>query len=215
MTFLVDSTTYVAKNYDRASDGTPRTITPAGILLHTGEGTRKGDLAWLSGDTSGVSCGYYVTRDGMIYQLGPDTRRYWHGGGGHWDGVRDLNLFIGIETEHRKGQDWPAIQRAALAWLCRAKITAYAFPLHRIAAHRWAAQPPGRKSDPSDWDDEALRAWIAALYAPPSPGDALRDRRRTELRTLATRLRTAINPTPQIEAVLDRLEAIDRDVLPA
>ena len=36
-----------------------------------------------------------------------------------------------------------------------------------VVAHRWIAQPAGRKVDPTDWPDADLNAWIASPYSGP------------------------------------------------
>jgi N-acetyl-anhydromuramyl-L-alanine amidase AmpD len=164
--------------------GQPVVITPQGILIHSDEGVAAGSLSWLCNPESGVSSTYYLTRSAVIYQLAEDYYRTWHGGVGSWDDVRDLNTLIGIECEHKAGQDWPKAQMDALTWLCKTKITQYAFPRTRIAAHRWAAEPPGRKSDPTDWSDADLRAWIDQLYRP--AGEQYRVLRQTWTRTSPT-----------------------------
>jgi N-acetyl-anhydromuramyl-L-alanine amidase AmpD len=141
----------------RSSNHHPRTRKITSIILHTGEGTRSSDLDWLCNRSSQVSAHYYVCRDGTVYQLVDDNRCAWHAG------VAEHNEEgIGIETEHKTGQDWPALQRQRLAELCRHLITTYRIRQDRILAHRWIA--PGRKSDPSDWPDQELREWIAGLY---------------------------------------------------
>lgn len=129
------------------------------------------DLAWLKkvqGDKS-VSCHYYVTRTGTIYQLVPDWREAWHAGVSEYLGFTNFNDFsLGIETEHKAGQSWPEVQRQALAWLCKQLITKYNIRRSMVVAHRWIA--PGRKKDPSDWDDNGLMAWIEELYVPDYAG---------------------------------------------
>ena len=127
------------------------------IVLHTGEGTRASDLGWLCTAASQVSAHYYVCRDATVYQLVDDNKCSWHAGTAEHN-----EAGIGIETEHRKGQDWPVAQRLALVDLCRDLIHDYRIPQSRIFAHRWIA--PGRKIDPTDWPDQELRNWIASLY---------------------------------------------------
>src|SRR6185436_8117048 len=73
------------------------------------------------------------------------------------------NTSIGIESEHIKGQNWPTIQKIAFRSLCLYLIDRFSITQNLIAAHRWIA--PNRKFDPTDWPDEELRPWIAALFA--------------------------------------------------
>jgi hypothetical protein len=163
----IDSASWRSPNYDRHNDGSPVLITPAGLLLHSSEGTQASDLPWLCSSRSLVSSTYYINRAGAIYQLVADNHRAWHAGVSSYDGLVDWNLAIGIELEHRAGQGaYPPAQLAALEQLCRAKIAQYGILRERIAAHRWVAQPPGRKLDPSDWSDADLRRWIARLFQP-------------------------------------------------
>ncbi len=152
----IDTTSYRSPNYDY------RPARIEGITLHTGEGTRQSDLSWLCSPRSGVSCHYYVCRDSTIYQLVDDERRAWHAGQ-RWGN----DCTIGIETEHRQGQDWPTMQRTALAALCRHLIAQYGIEQGQIVAHRWLT--PGRKIDPTDWPDSELHTWIADLYGPLPP----------------------------------------------
>ncbi len=144
---------------------------PAGvrsIVLHTGEGTADSDLHTLTNnrvpEKKRVSAHYYVTRAGLIYQLVDPRCAAWHAGVSFYAGLSNWNDHsIGIETEHRQGQDWPTRQKDALAALCRMLIARYSIDQRYIAAHRWIA--PTRKTDPSDWPDATLIPWIAGLYA--------------------------------------------------
>ena len=159
MSLSIDATTWRTPNIDPG-----RTITPRGICIHSCESTRFSSLPWLCNPASGVSCHYYVCRDGDVFQLADDTRRTWHAGAANYDGLVDWNTAIGLEFEHKAGQDWPAIQRTIGAQLCRDLIARWSLPKSRIAAHRWVATPRGRKIDPTDWPDPELIPWINALY---------------------------------------------------
>jgi hypothetical protein len=172
VTLIIDQKTWRTTRYDRGSDGKPLLITPKGLLLHSCEGSRTSSLPWLTTDPrSRVSSNLYVCRNGDVFELAPDTYRTWHAGPGSWDGVTDLNTFIGIECEHKQGQDWPAVQRAVLRELCLLKIGIWNIPQQRVIAHRWPPRPATAepKYDPTDWPDVELRPWIAALYAPSDP----------------------------------------------
>lgn len=159
--FRIDALSHVSPNHSARKNPTP-----SAIVLHTGEGTRQSDLAWLKKmqDERSVSCHYYVCRDGTIFQLVPDWREAWHAGIGEYLGFTGWGDFsLGIETEHKQGQDWPQVQRDALAWLCEFLIGKYKIRRSMVVAHRWIA--PKRKIDPTDWPDPELVAWIEHLYA--------------------------------------------------
>lgn len=166
----INATTWRTPNISRHTQGPligqPITITPQGILLHSTEGSALSSLRWLTNPKSHVSCNYVVTEAGTIYQLADDHHRTWHGGEGAWDGIEDLNLFLGIEIVHKKGQGtYPQRQVDAVIWLCQQKIEKYGFTRSRITLHRWAAQPKGRKEDPTDLTDEQAQQWISRMFA--------------------------------------------------
>lgn len=165
MTFSINESIR-ATRYDRDGEGVPVLRDPCGVMIHSCEGTRKSSIPWLTTDKrSGVSCNAYVCRNGDIFEFARDRLRTWHGGRGDYDGVTNLNDFIGIECEHKQGQDWPAVQLDALAWYVEQKIATWKFPQKRIIVHRWGAKPKGRKIDPTDWNDADFSAWVARLYA--------------------------------------------------
>lgn len=165
MSLQIDTTSYRSPNYsDRLGADVDM------IVLHSGEGTKASDLATLCNDRvppkNRVSSHYYVDRLGTVYELVDPQFAAWHAGASSWLGrgstsIRDHS--IGIETEHRQGQNWPTAQRAALRELCVLLIGRYDIPQRMVVAHRWVA--PGRKYDPTNWPDEQLHPWIAALYS--------------------------------------------------
>lgn len=175
MPLAINSTTYVSPNYNKLPSGQPLVIDPEGILIHSDEGTRYSSLPLLCNPAPGgnpnkaVSCQYYVCRPVGervdIYQLVADIHRSWHAGASSYDGLIDWNRAIGIECEHKAGQNWPQQQLDTLASLCRDLIARHRFPQSRIAAHRWVAVPEGRKTDPSNWPDVKFKPWVAALYS--------------------------------------------------
>lgn len=169
----IDSTSHRSPNFDDRPAGTA--IRAA--VLHTGEGTEAGDLGELTTPGTKKSAHYYVTRRGDIYELVPPEQRAWHAGESLYAGLRNWNDFaIGIESEHKRGQDWPAPQRAAFKALCEYLMAKYGIANGLIVAHRWIAIGPtgehNRKADPTDWPDEQLKPWIAALR--PENTDPLR-----------------------------------------
>lgn len=171
MSYSIDSTTWQSPNYDKTASGAPIEHAPEGMTLHSDEGTRGSSLPWLCNPKSGVSAQLYVCRPDAtghvdIYQLVKDTYRAWHAGTSSYDGLTDWNKTIGVEAEHKQGQDWPKEQIAALTWLFQMKIATYKLPRSRIAMHRTVATPPGRKIDPTNWSDADFKLWADALYKP-------------------------------------------------
>jgi hypothetical protein len=176
----IDARTWRSPNHNHRPDG----VAPSMIILHSCEGRlpapRAGSLPWLcnpqpKNPSARVSCHYYVCRDGAIFQLVDDSEEAWHAGASLLKGEHFLGrVSLGIELEHRQGQNWPVVQLNALRALCLELIARYRIPQDRIVAHRWIAvdrlNRTGRKSDPTDWPDTALKAWIAGLYTrPPAP----------------------------------------------
>lgn len=159
---LIDTTTWRSPNYHAR---------PAGkkidsIVLHTGEGSRQGDLSWLTSTASGVSAHFYIDRAGSVYQLVDLLRVAWHAGNSwYWAGWfwrRDWNTTsIGIETEHKHGQSWPALQVARLAELTSDLARRYSISNKMIVAHSQIAWPRGRRTDPTNWPDNRLQTFIA------------------------------------------------------
>lgn len=178
----IDQTTYQARYYDRAHDGSAIEASPVGMLLHHGGGTQSSDLFILTGKDPKrpVGCHYYVNRSGTIYQLCPDTYAAWHAGppdyatkrwwgnNGPSFGIVNGNRLLGVETEHRPGATWPTPQVTALTLLFREKITRYNFPLQRLGGHKWwRPTGPNAKTDPADWPDPDLQDWFRSLYRAP------------------------------------------------
>lgn len=174
----INQSAYHAIYFDRHADGTAIEAAPVGILIHHGGGNEKSDTFILTGQDPQrkAGCHYYVNRAGTIYQLCPDTYAPWHAGAMAYTtkrwwgnnaaafGIVNGNRLIGIETEHRPGQDWPAVQMTALRLLCESLVTTYQFPLHRLGAHKWYADR--RKTDPADWSDADMQEWFRRLYHP-------------------------------------------------
>lgn len=162
----IDRTTYRSPNHDARPHGRPISA----LVLHSTEGAWPSDARWLCDPGSKVSAHYVIAPDGDIFQLVDDSRRAWHAGRTQYGALTDWNDFsIGIELSYRRGAGgYPEVQRAALTALCRHLLAAYAIAPALVVAHRWIAIPRGRKSDPTDWPDAALRAWIDTLGAPQS-----------------------------------------------
>jgi N-acetylmuramoyl-L-alanine amidase len=178
MTFFIDKNTWVSPNYDRR-----HAVPITSIVCHSCEGAlpipRASSLPWLTSASSRVSAHYYICRNGVIYQLVDDADEAWHAG-------MCLPAFanarsLGVELEHRSSQDWPSLQRDALAWLLRRLMDAHHIPPRAIETHGQIAQPGPyqRKKDPSDWPHPLFRAWVDAL-APAAPHEGTRARRTIE-----------------------------------
>lgn len=116
-----------------------------------------------------VSSDYYVTREGVIYQLAPDNYYTWHAGDGMISGVRYPNTYSkGVELEHSKGTGaYPKAQMDALTWLMKDCIKRFNIAQQNIVTHRKSASAVGRtdKTDPTDWSDTDFYNWVASLYA--------------------------------------------------
>jgi hypothetical protein len=173
MPFSIDAKTYRSPNYSARPSGTDIWA----IIVHSCEGNPCGNeqnssIPWLCNPASGVSCHYYVTREGAIYQLVDDSKQAWHAGESTLNGVKYCNGYsIGIELEHRDNcAMYPQIQIDALTWLCQQLIARHAIPRSGIATHRQVATPAGRKSDPTDIDDATFSFWASSLYALPGAG---------------------------------------------
>ena len=70
------------------------------IVLHATAGTRVGDLYTLSGRDRRhlVSCHYYITKLGEIFQMVQDKDIAWHAGVSYWQGEAMCKKFsLGVE----------------------------------------------------------------------------------------------------------------------
>lgn len=175
MSYTINTTAWrsPASNYSK------RPGVPTSIVVHSCEGAlpepRDTSLPWLCNPASGVSTGYYVCRNLEIFQLVSDSNAAWHAGGqqtnGTWTAQQafDNNHSIGIECEHRSGQDWPAAQKDALAWLIRQLCARYAIDAAHIETHGQIALPGPyhRKIDPTNWPHADFVQWRDALFAAP------------------------------------------------
>lgn len=139
------------------------------LVMHATGGVKAGDLWTLSGRDRRhlVSCHYYITKLGEIYQLVQDKDIAWHAGVSFWQGESDCNRFsLGVELENlNTGTDpYPQAQLDAAIWLVRQKVQQHQIPQSRLVKHAQVAQPPGRKSDPRGFPWESF---VGQIYAPP------------------------------------------------
>lgn len=180
---FIDSSSFRSPNHNARPKGEI-----SAIVLHSGEGTRASDLETLVKSTGekAVSAHFYICRDGTIYQLVDVSRRAWHAGESNWN-----DFSIGIECEHKDGQDWPLAQLAAVTALCKMLIGQYGIKAERVVSHRAIAIPFGRRNDPSNWSDLQIGSWVAiTLYgAAAQPADL--SAVITPLQQLTDALRTA------------------------
>lgn len=172
MSYPIDTTTWRSPNYGSRYDARI-----SAVVVHSCEGTlpspRSSSLPWLCNPASKVSAHYYVCRDATIFRLVDDVNAAWHAGVcvSAFSNLRS----IGIECEHRSGQDWPTIQRNALAWLIQTLIPLYHIVPSAIETHGQIALPGpyDRKHDPTDWPHGDFLFFADSLYfdAPPHPLD--------------------------------------------
>lgn len=204
--FTIDTHTWRSPNHD-SRHGAPISA----IVVHSCEGKapkpRLTSLPWLCSPTSKVSAHYYVCRNAEIFQLVNDIDEAWHAGVcvSAFSNLRSL----GIECEHRESQDWPAIQRDALAWLLQKLIPVYHIVPSAIETHGQIALPGpyDRKHDPTNWPHRDFSFFADSLYIdtpPPTPHD-----RQYRVKAAATGGAT-IRAAPRINgAILGRLHAGD------
>jgi N-acetylmuramoyl-L-alanine amidase len=152
---------YRSGNYNARPTGMAITA----IVVHTTEGSWPGDIQWLCSSSSGVSCHYVISPDGDIYSIVDDSKRAWHAGDSSYAGKSDWNSFsIGIEVSHRQGQSYGFNQIPAVTDLCQYLVARYPITRLETVMHRTIAQPPGRKSDPTDVTDAQFASWADRLF---------------------------------------------------
>ena len=155
---------------------------PDSLVLHyTGMPTAAAAIALLRDPASQVSCHYVIEETGRVVQLVPESRRAWHAGVSCWRGEHDMNsASIGVEIcnpGHEGGlPDFPDVQIAATAALCRDVITRYGLRPERVLAHSDIA--PARKRDPGERFPWARLAGLGAglWVEPEAPSQALASR---------------------------------------
>lgn len=113
-----------------------------------------------------VSCHFFITRQGQVWQLVSCDDRAWHAGLSSYRGRTNCNDdSIGIELEGLEGDTFEAPQYQALAALARA--IALRYPIRYVAGHEHIA--PGRKHDPGagfDWEQFAHDSAFPPQYFP-------------------------------------------------
>lgn len=123
---------------------------PVLIVVHfTNQHSAQESLDTLRTKNSGgpVSSHYLVGSDGHIYQLVSDQLRAWHGGGGHWGTITDINsASIGIELDNDGHSPFAQAQIDSLLRLLTDLTTRLHIPRTQIIGHQDFA--PTRKDDP-------------------------------------------------------------------
>ncbi len=102
-----------------------------------------------------VSAHFVVGKDGQIIQMVPVEKRAWHAGDSVLDGKSRVNEYsVGIEMVNlNDGHDpYPDAQVHAVAGIIRFLRSRYDLPDSHIVSHEKIALPPGRKSDPANFD---------------------------------------------------------------
>lgn len=170
----IDTTTYQSHNYNNR----PANMAIDSLVIHTTEGNWDSDAEWMCNPASEVSTHFVISPTGNIYQLVNPSKRAWHAGDSYYAGRDNWNDFsIGIEISHYAGEQYPTEQAQALHDLASELIQRFQIPRELVTTHRWiAVNPPGRKSDPTNWSDPDFKLWVSTLYSGITPIDPLRAR---------------------------------------
>ena len=162
-----------AANFEPRRDG--RAIDMI-VLHYTGMDSAAAACDLLCGEGGRVSCHYLVDEDGTVTAMVGEEFRAWHAGASFWKGETDTNSrSIGIEI-HNPGhgpyyRDFPEMQMAAVARLCRDILGRHVIPPQHVLAHSDVA--PGRKIDPGErFDWQFLHARGIGHWVPPAEPDA-------------------------------------------
>lgn len=143
---------------------------PYSVVCHSTEGSMgqsfdsAADYLYTSAK---VSAHYLIGRAGEIVQF-LDPKRYsaWHAGVAEQPFVNQRS--IGIECLHARGENWPSVQKDALAWVLNHLATQYTIPGRLIDTHGQIAIPGPykRKSDPTNWIYSDFRAFVNKALIP-------------------------------------------------
>ena len=136
------------------------------IVIHaTANDNLAGVVSWFNNPQSQVSAHYSIGKDGKIVQHVQDKDRAWHAGRSVWKGRSGCNDYaVGIELVNlNNGPDpYPEPQHRANVGLCVYLCDRYKVAVDDIMGHVDIALPPGRKSDPRNYDLDRLRREVAA-----------------------------------------------------
>ena len=147
---------------------------PSSVIVHSTEG-KIGQSFQSAADylytSAKVSAHYLVGRAGEIVQfLDPVSYSAWHSGIAEAPYVNQRS--IGIECLHARGENWPSVQKDALAWLINRLAAQYAIPARLIDTHGQVAIPGPyqRKIDPTNWPHDSFKVFVAqSLSGAPQP----------------------------------------------
>ncbi len=147
--------------------GEKRKSPPQLIILH-GSGLPEGatadnEVAYLQRPGVGVSYSYYVSKDGRVFQLVPDSAVAWHAGKSEWaegetfwNGLNAYSIGIGLESHNKNDEVYGEKQLEVTRWLVQGLMIRYEIPAQRVLTHREISAP--RKIDPVGWNIDAFRA---------------------------------------------------------
>ena len=131
------------------------------VVLHsTAEPTLRSTIETFQDAQSQVSAHFVVGKDGTTVLMVPLERRAWHAGVSALDDRPNVNDYsVGIEMVNlNDGVDpYTNAQYLAVAQIIRRLRTVCDIPDNHIVAHAQIALPPGRKTDPKNFDWHRLR----------------------------------------------------------
>jgi LysM repeat protein len=144
-----------------------RTDDITAIVIHsTANSSLEGVINWFNNPQSQLSAHYTIGKDGQIVQHVQDIHRAWHAGRSIWKGREGCNDYaIGIELVNlNDGKDpYPEEQHQVNVALCAYLAHKYNIDLDDIMGHLDIAIPPGRKTDPRNYNLNRLRSEVAAI----------------------------------------------------
>ena len=123
------------------------------IFHYTGMKSEKGAIKRLTNNNSGVSCHYFIKRNGEIIEIVPDLYIAWHAGISSWKKDKFLNSYsIGIEISnpgHEHGYcNFSPSQIKSVISLSKKLKKKYKIKKENILGHSDIA--PLRKKDPGE-----------------------------------------------------------------
>ena len=173
MTYQINASTYPkAKTYPVGHGYSTRPGDPISIVCHSTEGVVGQSLSSAANyiyTSSAISAHYLIGRQAEIIQfLDPQTYSAWHSG----DAIDPYEnpTSIGIECLHASGENWPSVQKDALAWLLQELCSRYAILSTLVDTHGQIAIPGPykRKIDPTGWSHQDFILWRDQVLAPPA-----------------------------------------------